>query len=69
MFQRKKPAGRNEILIQSKLTDKANFNLRKYAINNGFTNKGEALNDLLENFENYALKKSRAKKKKAEVTA
>ena len=69
MFQRKKPTGRNEILIQSKLTDKANLNLRKYAINNGFTNKGEALNDLLENFENYALKKSRAKKKKAEVTA
>ena len=36
--------------VKAKLTDKANFNLRKYALNNHFTNKGEALNHFLENY-------------------
>lgn len=42
--------GEKRINVKAKFTEKADFNLRKYAVNNNFRNKGEALNHLLENY-------------------
>ena len=52
------------INIKGKLTEKANFNLRKYTLNNHFTNKEIALNHLLENYDfNEDVQEGRGKRK------